>query len=132
MFLAELEIKLAYWCSGNKEDRKWQRKHWTTGDPQLFDYVAVQNGFHYDPFNTDEDEVVRKRNKRWDQLDQLDAALLRLKPVLRETVNWYYKEGKTYQWIADKHGVAVSTSYKRLNRALEKLRVIVAEEDNHV
>mgnify|MGYP003634758257 FL=1 len=75
---------------------------------------------------------MRKRNKRWDQLDQLDAALLRLKPVLRETVNWYYKEGKTYQWIADKHGVAVSTSYKRLNRALEKLRVIVAEEDNHV
>jgi len=119
---------MRYWMSGDKEDRKWARKHWTTGDPQLFDYVAVQNGYHYDPFSVDEEEVVAAREKRWDRLDRLDAAMTRLKPELRETVKWYYFEGKTYQWIADQHGVAVSTSYKRLNRALEKLKVFIEED----
>lgn len=120
---------MAYWIGGSREDRRWARKHWTTGDPALFDYVAVQNGYHYDPFNSDTEEEERKRNKRWDQLDMLAAAMTRLKPELRDTVQWYYIEGKTYQWIADKQGVAVSTSYKRLARAVEKLKVFIEEDD---
>lgn len=118
-------------ASDSKEDRRWSRKHWTTGDPQLFDYVATCNGYTYDPFSIDHEEEVERRERRWDQLDRLARAMQELKPQWRETVQWYYIEGKTYQWIADAHSVSVSTAYKRLNKALEKLRVII-ERDAHI
>jgi RNA polymerase sigma factor (sigma-70 family) len=123
--VAEAEmVYMAKWKKMDKSDRRFYRKHWTTGDPQLFDWVATQNGYVYNPFEEEDEE---KRERRWDRMDQLAAALTRLKPVLRETVEWYYLEGKTFQWIADQHGVAVSTSYKRLNRAVEKLRAYIEE-----
>jgi len=118
---------MSHWIRMDKDTRRYYRKHWSTGDTQLFDYVATQNGYYYNPF---EEEDREKQERRWDRMDRLAAALTRLKPELRQVVEWYYYEGKTFQWIADKQGTSVSTAFKRKNRAEEKLRLFI-EEDEH-
>ena len=118
---------MSHWIRMDKDTRRYYRKHWSTGDTQLFDYVATQNGYYYNPF---EEEDTAKQERRWDRMDRLAAAMTRLKPELRQVVEWYYYEGKTFQWIADKQGTSVSTAFKRKNRAEEKLRLFI-EEDEH-
>lgn len=118
---------MSHWIRMDKDTRRYYRKHWSTGDTQLFDYVATQNGYYYNPF---EEEDREKQERRWDRMDRLAAAMTRLKPELRQVVEWYYYEGKTFQWIADKQGTSVSTAFKRKNRAEEKLRLFI-EEDEH-
>ena len=42
--VAEAEmVYMAKWKKMDKSDRRFYRKHWTTGDPKLFDWGATQN-----------------------------------------------------------------------------------------
>ena len=38
-------------------DRRWYRKHWSTGDSSLFEWIAQKRGMSYDPTETIDNEL---------------------------------------------------------------------------
>jgi RNA polymerase sigma factor (sigma-70 family) len=102
----------------DKDERKFYRKHWTTGDPCLFDFVVNTQGLI-------DTETPEQRERRHQLIDRLGAAMNRLDKKIREVIRLYYLRGLTLQAIADKQGISVSTAYKRRERGLEKLRLLL-------
>ena len=101
-----------------KDERKWYRKHWSTDDPNLFDWIVNTKGLV-------EPETEEQRERRYRICDALYAALPRLDKKIRQVVEWYYLKGMTLQVIATKQKTSVSTAYKRRERGLEKLRILL-------
>lgn len=76
-----------------------------------------------------EDEQTQETSKTRKTLAQ--AALVAwnsLTPVLQSAVWEYDVEGKGYKEIAANQGVAISTIWKRRQRALKKMRVFIEEK----
>lgn len=63
-------------------------------------------------------------------LDALERALDRLSPEDRRFLEWRYKEKMTYQAIADRLEISLSSSKKRGSRILQKLKRSYDHEAN--
>ena len=114
---------VAYFMKMDRDTRRYYRKHWGCSDPQLFDYVACQNGYTCLP----QDEEDEQQELRWKRMDWIHSALTRLSSDEAFVLERYYLEGDTLQCIADKQKTSVSTAFKRRDRALKKMRIIMEE-----
>jgi len=119
------------WKQVMKEDRKFYRRHWTTGDMKLFEWIAETRGYSYNP----EDEIIARldgdtppQEKHWERCDKVKDAMTTLSQNEQLIVLYYYHEGKTLQRIADLLGYTVGTIHKKRAKALEKLRVLLERE----
>ena len=65
-------------------------------------------------------------------MDWIHTALTRLSSDESFVLERYYLEGDTLQCIADKQGTSVSTAFKRRDRALKKMRIIMEEIKDEV
>ena len=107
-------------------DRRWYRKHWSTGDSNLFEWIAQKRGLSYDPT---EDMINRidgtvSEEKR-DYMGEIHQALPSLPEDEQKIIWWYFMEGRTLQECANELGVVVSTVYKKKNQAIQRLQKIL-------
>ncbi len=110
-------------------DRRWYRKHWSTGDTGLFEWIAQKRGMSYDPTEEIEnaiDGVSPKENR--DYMGEIHEALPLLPDDEQKIIWWYFMEGRTLQECADELGVVVSTVYKKKNNAIVRLQKILGVE----
>ena len=112
----------------DKDDRKYYRKHWNCKDPALFEWIAHQRGFSYDPTL----ELERKldgepdpQEAEWERSDLLRKCIKKLSSDEQIVVFHYYYDGWTLQRIADEMSVVVSTAYKKREKALKNLRYLI-------
>ena len=121
-----------YWRLGlDKNDRKWYRKHWTTNDPKLFEWIAHQRGMSHDPTEDwirEMDGEPHPQEKEWERSDMLRKMMKKLPQDQQAILFHYYYDGWTLQTIADEMGVAVSTVYKKREKALKKMRYLLGGE----
>ena len=110
-------------------DRRWYRKHWSTGDSNLFEWIAQKRGLSYDPT---EDMINRidgtvSEEKR-DYMGEIHQALPSLPEDEQKIIWWYFMEGRTLQECADELGVVVSIVFKKKNNAIARLQKILGVE----
>jgi RNA polymerase sigma factor (sigma-70 family) len=107
-------------------DRRWYRKHWSTGDSNLFEWIAQKRGMSYDPTQDIENEIdgIRGEEKR-DYMGEIHGSLHLLPEDEQKIIWWYFMEGRTLQDCANELGVVVSTVYKKKNNAIARLQKIL-------
>lgn len=110
-------------------DRRWNRKHWTTGKAGLFEWIAHKRGMVYDPT----DEMNRKidgepEEEKRDFMGEIHQCLHLLPDDEQKIIWWYFMEGWTLQQCADELGVVVSTVYKKKGLAIKRLKKILGVE----
>ncbi len=107
-------------------DRRWYRKHWSTGDSNLFEWIAQKRGMSYDPTEDIENEIdgIRGEEKR-DYMGEIHDSLHLLPEDEQKIIWWYFMEGRTLQDCANELGVVVSTVYKKKNNAIGRLQKIL-------
>ena len=107
-------------------DRRWYRKHWSTGDSSLFEWIAQKRGMSYDPTETIDNELdgITGEEKR-DYMGEIHEALPSLPDDEQKIIWWYFIEGQTLQYCADELGVVVSTVFKKKNQAIQRLQKIL-------
>lgn len=110
-------------------DRQWYRRHWNTGDPGLFEWVAHKRGMSHDP--TEEldrylDGEPEKESR--DYIGEIHKTIPMLPEDEQKIIWWYFIEGWTLQQCANELGVVVSTVFKKKNQAIERLKKILGEK----
>ena len=109
-------------------DRRWQRRHWTTGDNNLFEWIAHKRGMIYDPI----EDLIKKiddepEEEKRDFIGEIHKSLHLLPEDEQKIIWWYFIEGWTLQQCADDLGVVVSTVYKKRGLAIKRLKKILGE-----
>lgn len=74
------------------------------------------------------DDLVQEYEKN-EQLGRIEGALLKLAPIDREIVIFFYREEKSYKEIGEILNIPVTTIKTRLHRARKKLRDLVREKE---
>ncbi|MEA3432310.1 MAG: sigma-70 family RNA polymerase sigma factor [candidate division WOR-3 bacterium] len=74
------------------------------------------------------DDLVQEY-ERGEQLGSIEQALVKLAPIDREIVIFFYKEDKSYKEICEILNIPVTTIKTRLHRAREKLRDLVRKKE---
>jgi len=107
-------------------DRRWYRKHWSTGDSNLFEWIAQKRGMSYDPTEDIQNDIdgITGEEKR-DYIGEIHNALPLIPEDEQKIIWWYFMEGRTLQDCADELGVVVSTVYKKKNNAIARLQKIL-------
>lgn len=74
------------------------------------------------------DDIVQEYEKN-EQLESIERALVKLAPIDREIVIFFYKGDKSYKEISEILNIPVTTIKTRLHRARKKLKDLVREKE---
>jgi RNA polymerase sigma-70 factor (ECF subfamily) len=88
------------------------------------------DGPHLEMADTQEPPDVAM--EKWEDLQELQAFLMKLPAPHREAINLYYFEGLRYQEIADLLDVPIGTVKSNLSRGIRLLRKTLADEKKEV
>ena len=102
--------------------KNWHRRHWTTGDYNLLEWLAhKQQSTSDNPL-----DILISKEEEEDETDQTSIWTIIDEVLTKEEAKilWdYYYEGLTLKQIATNLGLATpSAAFKRKNKALSALR----------
>ena len=114
---------------------KWTRRHWTTGDWELLEWIILQNSSServQDPLEIliqREEQEEEESNADQDRPSFEDFAKI-LSATETKIVWLYYYEGLTLQQIAKQTGFSTPSGvWKRKKKAIKKLRGHYVRQD---
>ena len=109
----------------------WTRRHWTTGDSSLLEWIALQNTSDTpkDPW-----QILIDNEEPETEDDTTDLSFDQIAKVLTQKeadILWYYYyEGETLQQIAKRLGYQTpSAVWKKKKKAIGKLRKHYANKE---
>jgi len=110
----------------------WTRRHWTTGDQGLLEWIAQQNTSDTpkDPLQIliEREEPEVEDNDSGFSFDSVEEILSKTET---EIIWYYYYEGETLQQIAKLLGYRTpSAVWKKKKKALKKIRKHYANEES--
>ena len=115
---------------------KWTRRHWTTGDAGLLEWIILQNSSSnhvQDPLEIliqREEQSQEELNAHQDRPCFEDFA--KILSATDSQILWlYYYEGQTLQQIAKQTGFSTPSGvWKRKKKAIKKLRKHYVGQDS--
>jgi len=95
------------------------------------DTVRTEDGeFRHLDFEAGEEFDPRETVKKTERAAALRSLLDELDPSCKTAIRQFYMEEKSYKEIAELNGITVNTVGSRLSKCLEKLRLLMKENDS--
>jgi len=94
--------------------------HWS--EDGEWEDIDVAAGAEFDPVSV---------LQRCERAKILRAALARMDETCQTLIREFYIEGLSYKEMAQRHDIAVNTVGSRLSRCLDKLRVLLQQQQDH-